>query len=264
MLPRISRVCALEGEYLVFSTGDLISTTLLTEGEWEPSFLELAKLFTFNVSTPLVLDVGAHLGAFSVPISKHIQQQNGRVVAFEPMRIVYYQLCGNIFLNRLDNCFAVHAAVGREDGFIEIPEIRYSENTNTSAFSLDKKYRELHGIEDSIDDRSFLTPLVCLDNYEFDSKISLIKLDVEGRELDVLKGSVGCIRDHGFPPIIFEAWGSDWFELERKELLEFVEGLGYGAVKIGPSEYVAQHSAHPVKIEFFPRPDGRLDVERIQ
>ena len=55
---------------------------------------------------PLVLDIGANLGAYAIPVAKKIASARGVVYAYEPQRIVYYQLCGNIFLNSLDN---VHA-----------------------------------------------------------------------------------------------------------------------------------------------------------
>jgi len=57
---------------------------------------------------------------------------------FEPQRIIYYQLCGNIVLNRLDNFRAFNQAVGDSDGDIEMPEINYENNVNIGAFSLEK------------------------------------------------------------------------------------------------------------------------------
>ncbi len=88
-----------------------------------------------------MLDIGANLGAYSIPLAKSMRDVGGVLMAFEPQRILYYQLCGNVVLNRLDNFIAINKAVGDYDGDIEIPEINYENNTNIGAFSLDKTYR---------------------------------------------------------------------------------------------------------------------------
>ncbi len=110
-------------------------------GQWEDYLLTISKVFLQSVNNPLVLDIGANLGAYSIPLAKSMRDVGGVLMAFEPQRILYYQLCGNVVLNRLDNFIAINKAVGDYDGDIEIPEINYENNTNIGAFSLDKTYR---------------------------------------------------------------------------------------------------------------------------
>jgi hypothetical protein len=63
MLPRISIIEGREGEYILFSTGDVISNVLFQTGSWEDHVLAISKVMVAGVERPLVLDIGANLGA---------------------------------------------------------------------------------------------------------------------------------------------------------------------------------------------------------
>jgi hypothetical protein len=77
--------------------------------------------------------------------------------------------------------------------------------------------------------------------------VRLIKIDVEGHELEVIKGGIETIKKNNYPPIIFEAWTwKPWFEPKRKALLEYLEGHGYDIRQLGHNN-LAQHPNH-VKI----------------
>jgi hypothetical protein len=66
------------------------------------------------------------------------------------------------------------------------------------------------------------------------TNISLIKLDVEGMELNVLKGGLKTLKDNNYPPIIFESWKhKEWFLPRRQELITFLELNGYTITPIG-------------------------------
>ena len=71
--------------------------------------------------------------------------------------------------------------------------------------------------------------------------VRLIKIDVEGMELEVLKGAVLTIQAHDYPPIMFEAWThKEWFQPKRQELISFLESLGYEIHNMG-EDNVAIH-----------------------
>jgi hypothetical protein len=72
MLPRISKVECDDANYLLFSTSDVISNTLFKFGKWEDHLLKISKFILDGVDRPLVLDVGANLGAYSIPLAKAI------------------------------------------------------------------------------------------------------------------------------------------------------------------------------------------------
>jgi hypothetical protein len=49
-----------------------------------------------------VLDLGANIGLLTVPVARLVHP-GGKVIAFEPQRIVYQMLCGNLALNAIES-----------------------------------------------------------------------------------------------------------------------------------------------------------------
>jgi FkbM family methyltransferase len=260
MLPRVSLVECNEADYLLFSTNDAISQMLYQTGQWEDYLLIISRAFLQEVSNPLVVDIGANLGSYSIPIAKDIQNIGGSVIGFEPLRIVYYQLCGNIILNRLDNYIALNKAVGDYDGEIEIPEINYHENNNIGAFSFEKKYRNYLDQEKYMMKSKSHVPIITLNNFLMYKAPSLIKIDVEGYELNVLKGSDKFLENNNYPPIIFEAWDMVWFENGKQELLNYINYLGYEISLNIRQEFVAQHPKNSVHLKFEKLSNGILNI----
>ena len=136
MLPKVNVIQCDDADYLLLATHDAITTHLQASGTWESHLLAISHLFTHGIHEPLILDIGANLGAYAVPMAKHLDAAKGVVYAYEPQRIVYQQLCGNIFLNRLDNVHAFWMAVGDSDGDIKIPELDYDKSSNIGGFSV--------------------------------------------------------------------------------------------------------------------------------
>lgn len=249
---------------MLFSTIDAISNVLYRTGEWEQYLIAISKVFLQGVSQPLVLDIGANLGAYSIPIAKSIQDVEGRVIGFEPQRIIYYQLCGNIILNRLDNFTAINQAIGDINGQIEIPEFNYDENPNIGAFSFNKTYRDHLNMERHSQGKKYLVPIVTLDSMNIEQAPALIKIDVEGFELNVLKGAEGFLELHNYPPILFEAWDLEWFKEDKLILLNFIKYLGYEVSLNIRQEFVVQHPKNSVHIEFKMEDNGIINMIKLK
>ena len=79
---------------------------------------------------PIVIDVGANIGGFAIPVAKSLMDCAGKVYCFEPQRIIFQQLCANTFLNRLDNIFTHNVALGENNGTLNIPELDCSKSQN--------------------------------------------------------------------------------------------------------------------------------------
>lgn len=248
MLPPVHHIQTDDMSYLVMGGQDMISQTLFKFGAWDLNSVKLARLFLNDIPAPIVLDIGANLGTFALPVAKHIASSGGQVICYEPQRIVYYQLCGNIVLNRIDNCIAMNQAVGDQNATLKIPEIEYSSNRNIGAFSLHEKYRKLHGIEPSMKQSHHTVQMVCLDQVNLPARVHLIKLDVEGFEYPVIKGAQTFLKSHQFPPIMFEAWSFDWFQEEKKSLFDLIEKNGYQVTQYDTSNFIAQHPQNEVDV----------------
>lgn len=129
-----------------------------------------------------VVDIGANVGAHTTAFAQSAGP-TGRVIAFEPQRIVFQMLCANVALNALDNVVAHWAAVGAAPGTTVVPSIDYRSTQNFGSFFLGD-----HSKGDKV-------PIVTLDSFDLPA-CHFIKMDVEGMEQQALAGARGTIMRH--------------------------------------------------------------------
>jgi FkbM family methyltransferase len=146
----------------------------------------------------------------------------GRVFAFEPQRIIYQQLCGNVFMNGLDNVFAYQVAIGNEIGKVNFEFPNYHDegfvNFGDVAVYGDKSKASIACEKVNTDK---------LDSYSF-NQVKVIKIDVQGFEPHVLDGAVQTIQKHR--PFIFIEIENDSlnrFNYDEDMLVEKIQDLGY-------------------------------------
>ena len=138
-----------------------------------------------GTSGGILIDIGAHYGLSMLPYAS----RGWQVFAFEPLRSNVAVLRANIRLNSLKSVHVVHAAASRQRGssVIHVPKGR----TDNSALGGDKVALANVGGKEvtketirlaKVDDELFgLGP--------FDvKKVSKIKIDTQGHEVEVLKG----------------------------------------------------------------------------
>jgi FkbM family methyltransferase len=226
-LPEIHLATDGDLNYALFKHNDIVSNAVRTGG-YETELQELSSNLLGEHTDGIVLDVGANLGSYVVPLAKrnpHLQFE-----VFEPQRIVYYQLCANIFLNRLSNVHAHQVGISSTQMVQSYVLPNYAEETNIGAFSIDfdTRLKDYEVKSEGFTERMRIIPLDLM-QYE---KVRLIKIDVEGHELSVLLGAEHTLRENNYPPIIFEAW--TWkFPEKRKALFEHLQGLGYEITEMG-------------------------------
>jgi FkbM family methyltransferase len=133
-------------------------------------------------------DVGANAGTHTVPLAKHVGE-SGFVYAFEPQRVVFQTLCANVALNSLLNVECVHAAVGAAPGTVLIPDLDYNAPANYG------------GISPKLFESGRPVRQIVLDDYCGLPAVDLVKIDVEGMELDVLQGAARFIER--FRPLMY-------------------------------------------------------------
>lgn len=135
-----------------------------------------------------VIEVGSNIGALTLPLAR-FAGPSGRVHAFEPQRVVFQNLCANLALNEIRNTHAYHAAVGDFWGQIDVPAVDFDEPGNHGSIGLGPEagWRAEFA-------RTETVPLVMLDGIlgELDG-LRLLKVDVEGMELEVLRGAAELI-----------------------------------------------------------------------
>lgn len=240
MLPNCELVNVFGTQYLVFKGKDLISNAL-KQGGYEVEVFAIAQKILQKHKDGIVLDIGANLGSFTLPLAK--ANPHLTFHSFEPQRIIYYQLCGNTLINGLDNvhCHNFGLSDERKRFDIELPD--YSTEGNIGAFSIDKEVREN---EYECQTKGKTEPMVVfpLDDGRH-QKVRLIKIDVEGHELEVIKGGIDTINGNNYPPIIFEAWNwKPWYQGKREELFAYLKSHGYEIIEGINSNNLAQHPDH--------------------
>jgi len=242
MLPQVNIVRAKNADFLCFWERAGISGVLTAHGVWDEPTIHFAKILIDRTPlTPVILDVGANMGTFSIPIARHVEKSNGIVHSFEPQRIIYYQLCGKIFLNRVDNIFAHKIALSDVDRDGSAKPLDYEKSWNIGAYSLSVDSKDPQEKGETAEIISFAR----LDQFKFDPAITLIKIDVEGMELEVLRGGLNSIEKSKFPPVLFEYNQGD---PKGPFVLQLLTGFGYKIYKYSECDYLAQHPGHPAKL----------------
>jgi FkbM family methyltransferase len=170
----------------------------------------------------IVLDIGANFGAFSLRLARYISEQNFndiQILAFEPNPAVVKNYKHNLSLNpQLNNIIELYPiGLGDEKGERQLGY----DDSNTGAGRVtheaasnqtDVKIERLDDLMDT------LSP----------SKITFIKLIVEGFEPEVFKGAWNTIAKYK-PPIFFEVTPAWWEENNSKveQVLDKLRSLGY-------------------------------------
>jgi FkbM family methyltransferase len=192
----------------------------------------------------VVLDVGAHIGNFTVPIMRAIGPA-GLVLALEPHPGILPCLLHNVDKERRQNpaaagCTILNYAAGAEDGILKLHcnPTNYASNTlltnvfDCSVPAVDVKVVPLDAISDG------------------GREISFVKIDVEGGEFQVLKGAQRLLKQHH--PAIFMEFSENFLPLAgvtEEELFAFLRELGYSNFVPFPEDWIrAGHHAHDLLV----------------
>jgi FkbM family methyltransferase len=127
-----------------------------------------------------ILDIGAHIGLYSVFFSKKLQG-TGRVICFEPTPGTFAILRNTVQLNALKNCTLVNAAIAEKSGTLKF-NLTSKDGEGSNANSLVQTERSVNSTE---------VKVYSIDDYcrEENLKIDVLKIDVEGYELNALIGA---------------------------------------------------------------------------
>lgn len=144
----------------------------------------------------VVLDIGAHIGLFSVIAAKWAGAV-AKVYAFEPAPSTHRVLDRTIRMNHLEGqVVPVNSAMGLAPGSIDF-FVSDHEADNSNSLVPYKSDRPLRAIPVKLDS---IDHFVSAQNLE---QVDFIKMDVEGAEFDTLRGGLDVIRR--FRPVIILA-----------------------------------------------------------
>ena len=186
----------------------------------EADLIQSMRQYIFPNKT--FVDVGAHIGTYTWILGPYAQ----KVYAFEPTQRIYNHLCANIMIKGLsDKVDTYNCGLSSQNG--KLPFYERQPDGGTNGFTpIGWK-----------DENTYELPVMKLDEFEI-KDISLIKIDVEGHELEVIKGAYETLIDNEYPPILFESWEPEGSQLKgdlRTELFNYLYELGYAI----------EHTAYP-------------------
>lgn len=151
----------------------------------------------------VVLDIGAHVGRYSVFMSRLVGPQ-GKVFAFEPVPDTYWRLRETLALNRCENVIAIQKAICDRVGTVTMNlfEPQYSEYN-----TMGQPLMPTHEGTRVAPSKSVTVPGDTLDHFcliEDIGQINFLKIDVEGFEKFVLMGANRLLRKQCVDYICFE------------------------------------------------------------
>jgi FkbM family methyltransferase len=161
-------------------------------------------------------DVGAFIGLHTCAVARHVGP-DGKVMAFEPMPENFELLRGNVRINSLDNVRCEQVALSDADGSIDL----FVPGEHPGGSSSSTRVYESPGWR-----RAGRARRARLDDFQ-PERVDLIKIDVEGHEMDVLEGGRQTIACH-HPVIVCEV-----MEHNRRAFDSFAREMDYEGLALG-------------------------------
>lgn len=159
----------------------------------------------------VVIDVGAHIGIYSVLAAKKVE----KVVALEPFSKNYERLKENSapFKNIITKNIALSNRKGEMPFYVS--EFSFSHSLNADIAKESGTYTEASATVSTLDE---LVRELGLE------KVDLIKIDTEGEELNILKGAEETLKKN--PKALIVA-ASYHYPTEKQEIEEFLKERGF-------------------------------------
>ncbi len=179
----------------------------------------------------VVVDIGAYKGTYAYWMSQAVGKA-GKVYAFEPQKYAEDHLRRIIDKMEIKNIVLESMGISSEQGemSLALPEGREYSALATFETKSDKAYK------------TYTVPVETLDNYFQKlniSKISFIKCDVEGHELEVFRGGIETLKKHK-PVLFFECEQRYLRNNKMNDVFDFLQQIGY------KGQFINDDGLHPL------------------
>lgn len=182
--------------------------------------INLVKKFIKSGSDSI--DVGVYRGVYSYEMSKYSE----KVHSFEPNPIIFKYIDKNL-KKFIKNIHLYNFALSNQNKTINLKIPIRNSNSNKEIF---EEYYEMgratiHNENNFENYENFEIQTKTIDELSFDNKISFIKIDVEGHELEVIEGAKNTIKKD--KPILLVEIEKQYTKKEVAESINFINSLGY-------------------------------------
>jgi FkbM family methyltransferase len=223
----------LEDSLSIFLYKDSYLSKLISEG-FEKD--EISFVTKFLKTEDSFMDIGANIGYFSIYAANAIGP-SGTVYCFEPTPKVYNRLVSNLKLNGFKNYKAFNFAVSDENKsmYFHISKSEY-DAWNSFVFSHKSKSKpiEVKAVKiDSLVDKGSIVL----------NTIALVKIDVEGWELPVLKGMTKLLELKHAPVFLveFTEKNAQISGFSLRQIYDYMINYGFVWYRYDSTENVLRH-----------------------
>ena len=169
-------------------------------------------------------DIGANIGFFTV-LAAHLVGKSGYVYGFEPVPENVQRIRHNLKLNRFSNATVLEKAVSVHTGEGRLLLAQHSGGAMLSSAGTPVDFKGAMNVN-----------LVCIDDLVAKKALkspTLVKIDVEGAEIDVFKGMKQTIEKYK-PIIIYEVddGNKESFNQKSRVLENLISSLGYEIIPL--------------------------------
>ncbi len=148
----------------------------------------------------LIVDVGAWCGTWTLSMQPYAKN----IHCYEPNKLHYGCLARNI--NRYSHVESYNQALGNDDGYVKLTEESATQNTRVLLENGETKINKLDSL-----------------GY---NDVDFIKIDVEGLEMEVLKGAARTLENVEY--LMIELNGnSERYGSSKKDIKEHLKSLGF-------------------------------------
>jgi len=210
---RSSRFNEKRGMPIAVFGNDWIGINIALKGLFEEEHLEDLNHLLINldidVSNSTAIDIGSNIGNHAIEFAKYFK----KVICYEPTPRAYDLLATNT--KHLKNVEVFNWGIGSKEEFLKLQENINNIGGSSAKYQIDEK--NIVNIE--------IKPL---DN-DFDSlkKVMLLKIDVEGMEIDVLRGAEKIITKF-YPLVCFEQHETDFLNcFNETEVIDWLRKKDY-------------------------------------
>jgi FkbM family methyltransferase len=196
------------GPMLALAGDRYITRSLELYGEFSPGEWQLFAQMVKPGMT--VVEAGANIGTHSVALARACFP--GPLYLFEPQQRVFQILCANLALNGIGNAIAYPEACSDQAGLVVVPPLDYGAALNFGGVSVRADAQGVRGM------RVRATALDSLDL----AACHVLKIDVEGFEIQVVRGAAETIRK--YRPLLYVENDRG---AQQQELISLIAGMDY-------------------------------------
>lgn len=181
-----ARLVTVETEYGSFlaQTDDTVTAHLQEYGAHQRGTLNV--LLALVRPDDVVIDIGAHVGTFAIPIAQRLDS-TGKIIAIEGCRATATLLTANVEANALtDRITVLQAVVGDAAGAKVRPQVAPG-NTGATSFLPSRELSRFAQPVATLDELTEVAPEV--------RRATVLKIDVEGAEMSTLAGAAGLLTE---------------------------------------------------------------------